>query len=290
MLYHVRVSRKDRPGQDEYQFGFTETELQERILARYRQGRHFLLDGVIVDPFNIERIQIARSEVPVEHLLARAKAEERASPVLVLPGVGLVEYSAFRYCEEVTDQYIDGPPGEDAPPRSKSRRSRPPKRGRRKPGHADRPIPATPNPVDAGHDARPIADGGEISATTAVDAQTAPADMPGGLPVIDEGNLSVRYAGVTCRFPPRRKQLFSLLERLLARPGRRVSFADLCEIDGPWDGAQVDDSTIRGAVTRLKKNLRDAQLKVVADAISTSTFQGRGYVLFDPERLGPSGP
>lgn len=107
-------------------------------------------------------------------------------------------------------------------------------------------------------------------------------------PTLDDDRMTVTYAGVTCRFPPRRSLLFRLLKRIIRRPGQRVSFAALCDHDGPWDGYSVDDSTIRGAVARLRAYLRESGLEAVAGCISTMTDGPRGYVLFDPSKLDSS--
>lgn len=73
MLYHVRVELRGDEGQFEYQFGFTESEFDHRILKRYRDGRAFLISGKIITSEDIVRIQIARSPVAVDQLRGRHK-------------------------------------------------------------------------------------------------------------------------------------------------------------------------------------------------------------------------
>ncbi len=99
------------------------------------------------------------------------------------------------------------------------------------------------------------------------------------LPLLDEQTFGVRFGGRSYRFTPRNKQLFALLERVTRRPGHRVLYNDLRSIGDVWDGALVEDSTIRGAVARLRKLLSTQGIPALARRIVTGTYRGNGYVL-----------
>lgn len=98
---------------------------------------------------------------------------------------------------------------------------------------------------------------------------------------LDDQTFTVRCGTAAYRFPPRSKQLFSLLERVARRPGHRVGFDDLRTIGDVWDGSQVEDSTIRGAVARLRGVLDDHGMGGLAARIQTGTYRNSGYVLLD---------
>ena len=100
-----------------------------------------------------------------------------------------------------------------------------------------------------------------------------------GAPQLNDQSFTVKFAGSTYRFTPRNKQLFALLERISRRPGYRVSFDDLRTVGDVWDGLNVEDSTIRGAVARLRKLLSEHAMSELAGRITTGTYQGRAYVV-----------
>jgi hypothetical protein len=104
-----------------------------------------------------------------------------------------------------------------------------------------------------------------VSAGAAVDAQT----------------FTISYCGKSYQFKHRSKLLFALFARLIRRPGYQVSFDVLREKNEVWDGARVEDVTIKGAVTRLKKALTDGGMPELAAAISTGHFQGQPYVILN---------
>ena len=103
------------------------------------------------------------------------------------------------------------------------------------------------------------------------------------VPQLNDQSFTVTFAGNKYRFTPRNKQLFALLERISRRPGYRVSFDDLRSVGDVWDGLDVEDSTIRGAVARLRKLLSEHAMSDLARRIMTGTYQSRGYVVLRVE-------
>ena len=112
-----------------------------------------------------------------------------------------------------------------------------------------------------------------------VSPETAPLEL-------DDQSFTVRFGGASYRFAGRNKQLFALLERISRRPGFRVSFDDLRSKGDVWDGAFVEDSTIRGAVARLRKTLKDHGLAQLAERIATGSYHGKSYAVLDSEAPG----
>lgn len=96
---------------------------------------------------------------------------------------------------------------------------------------------------------------------------------------LDDQSFTVHFGGNSYRFAGRNKQLFALLERISRRPGFRISFDCLRAVGDVWDGSPVEDSTIRGAVARLRKALKGHGLIDLANRITTGTYQGSGYVM-----------
>jgi hypothetical protein len=106
-----------------------------------------------------------------------------------------------------------------------------------------------------------------------------PTGAEGGVLELDDQSFTARCGGSICRFSIRNKQLFALLERINRRPGQRVSFGDLCLPGDVWDGLTVEDSTIRGAVARLRKLLKGHGMEALAARIATGSYRGSRYVV-----------
>lgn len=113
---------------------------------------------------------------------------------------------------------------------------------------------------------------GAVSTAGNVEAATPPFQ-------IVESAFQVTMDGRTYTFKKRNTKLFALLLRIARRPGHRVQFDALREKGDVWDGYDADDSTIRGAIKRLKDRLRGARMEALANSISTGTFENRQYVI-----------
>lgn len=127
--------------------------------------------------------------------------------------------------------------------------------------------PALPSPLDASDE----------SSSPALNEQ--PVAVENNLLELDDQSFTARCGGDVCRFTSRNKQLFALMERVNRRPGHRVSFDDLRSTGDVWDGLNVEDSTIRGAVARLRKLLKQHGMEALARRIITGSYQGSRYVL-----------
>lgn len=129
----------------------------------------------------------------------------------------------------------------------------------------------------------------KMSMPAADSVTTAPtvnsADPPEGKAslVVDSESFAIYCGDKRCQFAPRRKQLFALLERISRRPGHRVSFDDLRSTGDVWQGSAVEDGTIRGAIARLRKTLKDQDMADLARRISSGTYQGVGYAVLEKD-------
>jgi len=104
----------------------------------------------------------------------------------------------------------------------------------------------------------------------------------GDVITVNEETFTVSWRSRAHTFSPRAGQLFALLARLARRPSHRVWFDQLREKGDVWDDAKVEDVSIRGAVNRLKQELREGGLGDLAECISTGSFQRRPFAVLDP--------
>ena len=96
---------------------------------------------------------------------------------------------------------------------------------------------------------------------------------------IDQETFTVHAAGSSITFENREIMLFTLLARIAQRPGHHVTFASLRAPGEIWGQRVVEDSTIKGAISRLRAKLSNGGLVAVAARIKTGTYQDRRYVL-----------
>ena len=115
--YHVRVSPKSDPAQNEFEFDLSEQELMDRFVHPYSKGLPLVVAGASMRPEEIGRIRINRtSETSAEinkSLREEARAQRRFMPIDHrgrLPLGVLADQG-----DELTSEYITGPPGYLAP-------------------------------------------------------------------------------------------------------------------------------------------------------------------------------
>lgn len=120
----------------------------------------------------------------------------------------------------------------------------------------------------------------ESSATTREPMVPSVGDSKHGVSA-HRDTFTIEASGRSLTISGRSKLLFSLFERIFRRPGHQVSFDSLRQKGDVWGDVQVEDVTIRGAVGRLKKALRNAGMNDLAAAISTGRFQNQPFVILD---------
>lgn len=109
-LFHVRISVAGEKS-DETKLDLTYDQLEQQFLAPYREGRPITVNGRVIELANLERIRISTSEYSARDFITQLQAEDRFSSVVVFGGPSYSWRSAAR-AQDVTDQFISGPPGQ----------------------------------------------------------------------------------------------------------------------------------------------------------------------------------
>jgi len=86
MNYHVRISLKSQKSSDETKTDFSEEQLRVRILEPYEQGEPIIVNGKTIQPDDVERIRISRSQEPSPQIIQRIKADDRNSSFISFGG------------------------------------------------------------------------------------------------------------------------------------------------------------------------------------------------------------
>jgi predicted nucleotide-binding protein len=114
--YHVRITVLGER-RDEVKVDVDEETLERQFLEPYREGRSIMINGRVVPPTHLQRIRISVSDWATDQVIPMLKAEDARSSVAMLGGPSYQARAAAR-ADDVTDQFITGPPGEGAPPAS----------------------------------------------------------------------------------------------------------------------------------------------------------------------------
>ena len=110
MFYHIRIKPKSDKRYGENKTDLTHEQLIARYVEPYEQGKAILINGKTVEPSDIERIRISRSERTIESYIPEIRAEARNSSVAIIGGPSYT-HTAVNRAEDVTDEFIEGPPG-----------------------------------------------------------------------------------------------------------------------------------------------------------------------------------
>ena len=127
--YHVRLTPKSDTSQTEVKLDMTLEHLKERFVVPYRKGQPLFINGKTIPSDGFERIQISKTAQDSQHV-GKIVSEERkrriTSGVLAFGG----QSHAWRIAnegEDVTDEFIWGPPGSDTQTNDQNtQQSRPP--------------------------------------------------------------------------------------------------------------------------------------------------------------------
>nr|WP_319491642.1 nucleotide-binding protein [uncultured Desulfobacter sp.] len=107
MYYHVIIKPKSDKFYGEYKTDLTKEQLISRFIDPYEQGRAIVINGKTVQPDDLERIKIAKSEQTIESFIPQIKAEDRASSVAVIGGPSYT-HRAIGKATDITDEFIEG--------------------------------------------------------------------------------------------------------------------------------------------------------------------------------------
>ncbi|MEV6304641.1 TIR domain-containing protein [Actinoplanes sp. NPDC051861] len=107
--FHVRLSVKGNR-HDETKLDMDQESLERIFLIPYRNGDPITVNGRTIPQTDIERIRISVSKEPGDVILLRLQQENASSRAMVIGGPSMPWRVAAK-AEDVTDQFITGPPG-----------------------------------------------------------------------------------------------------------------------------------------------------------------------------------
>lgn len=109
MNYHVQISLEEsRRG--ECESDLTKEELNNRFVFKYRYGDPIVINGRTVNPGDIERINVYKSEEEIQHYINKVRKKDRKSSVAMIGGPS-DKWRAISKTEDITDELIKGPSG-----------------------------------------------------------------------------------------------------------------------------------------------------------------------------------
>lgn len=107
MFYHVIIKPKSDKRYGEYKTDLTKEQLISRFVEPYEQGLPIVINGKTVQPNDLERIRISKSDKTIESFIPQIKAEDQASSVVFVGGPSYT-YQAIGRATDVTDDFIEG--------------------------------------------------------------------------------------------------------------------------------------------------------------------------------------
>lgn len=107
VFYHVIIKPKSDKYYGEYKTDLTKEQLISRFVEPYEQGMPIVINGKTVQPNDLERIKISKSERTIESFIPQIKVEDQASSVAFIGGPSYT-YQAIGRATDVTDDFIEG--------------------------------------------------------------------------------------------------------------------------------------------------------------------------------------
>ena len=108
--YHVRITQKSRRYYDEVKLDLNLEELNIRVLTNYRSGQAMVINGKVIEPEDVERIRISQTEELSDNYRSEAAQIRQTQWANVIPAPSL-DWIIADKGEDVTDDFILGPPG-----------------------------------------------------------------------------------------------------------------------------------------------------------------------------------
>ena len=110
--FHVRITPKSNISHAEVRLDLTLEELEGRFLTPYKRGQPIVVAGKTISSDDIDRVCITKTTQSSKHFRALVEAERRNSSVVLLGGPS-VDWEIADKGEDVTDEFIVGPPGSE---------------------------------------------------------------------------------------------------------------------------------------------------------------------------------
>lgn len=105
--FHVRITPKSDL-QDRVKLDFSRQELEQRVAKPYREGRPITVSGQTTQIDDIERVKITTTDQNSEHYRPIAELNRLSRSVI---SFNPLEWDIIDMGEDVTDEFITGPPG-----------------------------------------------------------------------------------------------------------------------------------------------------------------------------------
>ena len=83
-MYHVRISTKSDPYNDETKIDLDEAQLRSQFVEPYELGQPIVVNGRVIEMTDLDRIRIGFNELPSESVRARIQLEDQGSTVFVV--------------------------------------------------------------------------------------------------------------------------------------------------------------------------------------------------------------
>ena len=110
--YHVRLTPKSNPSSREVSLDLSLEELNARVIEPYNKGQILIISGKAITAENVDRILVTVGNEVSTATRARIEADLRRRRIVNLGGVSDALIAAEG--QDVTNQFIVGPPGRDA--------------------------------------------------------------------------------------------------------------------------------------------------------------------------------
>jgi len=108
MPFHLRISLKGNANNSEYKLDLTKEQLMEKYIKPYNEGVPFIINGKTIDPMIIDRVHINETMHMSNKYLPVLQAKRYENNVIsIVP----IEYDLTKLENDVTDEFILGPPG-----------------------------------------------------------------------------------------------------------------------------------------------------------------------------------
>jgi predicted nucleotide-binding protein len=105
--YHVRITKKSRRDDDALELDLSKDELLKRIVEPFRQGEPFMCGGEPIDPFDIEKIRINKTDEYSSELIPIIQRERFGSGIITTLSD---EWYVTEKGRDETREFITAPP------------------------------------------------------------------------------------------------------------------------------------------------------------------------------------
>ena len=130
--YHVRLTPKSSPSSDVVSLDLSLQELNRRVIEPYNKGQTLVISGKAIAAEDVDRILVTASNQASAAIRALLRLERLQPSAQGIPDFsGVTENLVAAEGQDVTDQFITGPPGWNAAPAPQATQESRPSHGAR---------------------------------------------------------------------------------------------------------------------------------------------------------------